>query len=76
VDSKAIRDQIITGQYRPDLNDEPLFAMDRISDVWPQGPPKDSLHVFVSLPAGMGTPTLVDNGGECFVRLFSPAQNI
>jgi hypothetical protein len=69
VDFKAIRDQIITGQYRPDLNDNSLFERDRISAVWPQGPPKDSLHVFVIICS----PTL--NGGECLLIFTAPRSN-
>jgi hypothetical protein len=79
VDFKRIRDHIKAGKYRPDLNDEndeSLFEADTIADVWPGEPPVKHLHVFVSLPSGMGSPTLIDHGGECFLRLFAPAQDI
>jgi hypothetical protein len=76
VDLKAIREHIISGQYRPDLNDQSLYEEDTISDVWSEKPLRGRLHVFVSLPGGKGSPTPVDHRGECFLRLFAPAQDI
>ncbi|KAH9980526.1 hypothetical protein BJV74DRAFT_887757 [Russula compacta] len=50
------------GQYRPNTNDQPLLENRRISDVWPEKPPYNSLHVFVGLPAGVGKATVNDTG--------------
>src|SRR5712671_5393802 len=73
VNLEEVEDSITEGQYRPNVNN-PLLARKRISDVWPAQPPDDHLHVFVSLPSGMGSPTLAYDGGECFIRLFALAQ--
>jgi len=52
-------EQIISaGQYRPNANNQPLQTRREISDVWPEKPDCDRLHVFVSLPDGVGSPTL------------------
>ena len=71
VNPREIKDLI---RYRPSDNDQSLDAMETISDVWPAQPPNKHLHVFVSLPSGMGSPTLAYDGGECFIRLFALAQ--
>jgi hypothetical protein len=47
-----IDDRISAGQYQPQLPPKPLSARERISDVWPNLPPDDHLHVFISLPTG------------------------
>jgi hypothetical protein len=44
--------------------------MDIISDIWER---HGHLHIFVEL---LGHPTLIDTGGEYFIRLFAPAQDI
>lgn len=63
---------ISAGRYWPNANDQPLRARKTISDVWPEQPPYDHLHVFIGLPAGVGKLT----AEECFIRLFAPAQDI
>ena len=47
----------------------------KISDVW-RSPPSDvQLHVYVTLPADMGSPIFSDTTGESYVSL-PPAQDI
>jgi hypothetical protein len=45
---------------------QPLRNIQTISNVWPQSPPKDRLHVYVS----------VEKTGEYSICLFAPLQNI
>jgi hypothetical protein len=47
---EEIKKCIAAGQYQPPLLPEPLFAQERISDVWPNPPPDDHIHVFIGLP--------------------------
>jgi hypothetical protein len=50
---ETIKERIADGQYQPQfLPPKPLSAMDTISDVWPESPPKKHLHVFIRLPTG------------------------
>ena len=72
----AIASSIESGQYRPPSNNSLLKPMKTISDVWPEKPPDKHLHVFVGLPGGVISPNLGYDGGECFIRLFAPAQTI
>ena len=55
-------------RYRPPSDDRPLFSREKISDVWPEQPPDNHLHIFVSLPGGVG------NRSECGICLFVPTQ--
>jgi hypothetical protein len=77
----AVQDKIKRGEYRPNANDQPQplrtvkIITSPISDVWPEPPPHGHLHIFVSVPGGVGSPTLVNAGDECFIRLFALAQN-
>jgi len=48
-----VRPTIFRGQYQPDIKDDPLLPETVISDVWPEPPPGQNLHVFVSLPSGV-----------------------
>ena len=74
---QGIKKLIHGGQYRPISNNgQSLDPMETISDVWPGQPPNRHLHVFVSLPARVSSPAIRYDGGECFIRLFAPAQNI
>jgi len=66
VDLIAVQDEILCGEYRPALNDQELDPMDFISDIWERPPDRD-LHVFVSLPGGVGGLTL---DGECPIWLM------
>jgi hypothetical protein len=78
VDSNASEEmwkKIEAGQYRPTPNDQVLDAMEFISDVW-ERPTDIHLHVFVGLPGRVGSLTLVNTGGECFIRFFAPSQDI
>jgi hypothetical protein len=58
-------------------SDRVLNELVRVSDVWPEQPPEDRLHVFVMLPRPVQeSPTLVNAIGVCFIRLFALAQDI
>jgi hypothetical protein len=56
---KTLKPLIDNATYRPSPSSDKLDPMDAISDVWPKKPPKDRLHVFVGLPAPVGSPTLL-----------------
>jgi hypothetical protein len=59
--NQAIKESIADGRYQPQLSlPEPLYAMDTISDVWPERPPNNRLHVFISLPSEAKRPRLDD----------------
>jgi hypothetical protein len=48
-----------TGKYQLDANDQRrLWPREKIHKVWSEPPSSDYLQVFVSLPAGLGSPTL------------------
>ena len=53
-------------QYQPDPNGKRLPDHKTISDVWPQLPPKERLHVYVS----------VGRTSEYLIRLLVPPQDI
>ena len=36
---------------------EELEPVDSVVEVWPEPPPRGSLHVFVILPGGVGSPS-------------------
>ncbi len=65
-------------QYHPNSGSRRLREFEIIGDIWPEKPPHNRLHVIVHLPAGIGSLTQVydGGGGECFILLFAPAQNI
>jgi hypothetical protein len=67
----------MSGQYWPSINDRVLEEEEIISIVWPEEPPINHLHIFISLPDldVEGSPTRV-LGGECFMRLFVLAQDM
>lgn len=56
---KTLRPLIDNDTYRPSSSSDKLNPVDAISDVWPEQPPKDCLHIFVGLPALVGSPTLL-----------------
>ena len=43
----SVKDAISSGQYQPDVKDQPLSAETVISEIWTEQPPKKTLHVFV-----------------------------
>ena len=55
----------------PTHNQQPLWEEHTISDMWLLGPPHDHLHVYITLPANMGSPTLGGLTGEYFICLFT-----
>ncbi|KAH9964146.1 kinase-like domain-containing protein [Russula dissimulans] len=61
---RATKDPIKAGRYRPPSDHQPLDPMDTLSDVWPVRPPSNHLHIFVELPAGGGSPTLVQTAAS------------
>ena len=67
-----MRDKIDAG-FDPNefINDRRrLKAFENVNQVWPEPPPDDRLHIFVTVPPGGYSPTLVQTVGECFVRLL------
>jgi hypothetical protein len=56
---KTLRPLIDNGTYRPSSSSDKLHPVDAISDVWPEQPPKDRLHVFAGLLAPVSSPTLL-----------------
>ena len=50
-------------QYGPTVEGRRLFPRERISELWPDNPPDDHLHVFVRSPNRVPT---ADAHGECF----------
>ena len=77
MDLVGIEDDIYSGKYRFNTaNEQPLRDTKKLSQVWPQPPSEDQLHVYVTLPANMGRPTPVDTTGEYFIRLFTPVYDI
>ena len=72
MDLDGIRGAISKGKYdfKAADDEEPLWDADTISKLWPpESFSYDQLHIYITLPANMGS-------GECFIRLFAPAQNI
>jgi len=55
----------------PTHNQQPLLEEHTISDTWPLGPPHDHLHVYITLPANVGSPPLPGTAGEYFIRFFT-----
>ncbi len=55
-------------QYHPNSGSQRLWEFEIISDIWPEKPPHNRLHVIVHLLAGIGSLTQVydKGGGECF----------
>ena len=71
---KAIRDD---GEYLFNTADEgQLWGMQTITEVWPWPPSHGQLHVYISLPANMGSSSLGDATGGYIMHLFVPAQTI
>jgi hypothetical protein len=69
VDLDGIIGDIQRGKYEFDTHGEPLRATAKLSSVWHQPWPSDSddhpqLHVYITLPADTGSPTLSDTTGE------------
>ena len=67
MDSGGIKDAVCAGKYQLNINDQPLWNWEKIADVWPWLPSEGQLHICVSLPANMGSPTLVDTTGASYV---------
>ena len=74
MDLGGIREAILKGEYqfKPARDQQPLWAEHTISDTWPLQPPRGQLHVYVTLPANMGSPTLPGTAGEYFMCFFYP----
>jgi hypothetical protein len=74
---KEVEAKIKNGLYQLDANDRrELWQTEKISKVWPEAPPNEQLHVVVTLPSPLGSSTVVDPVGECFIHLFALAQDI
>jgi hypothetical protein len=52
-----------------------INPFDKLSQVFADGLLRTDVHVVVEVPQGMGRPTLIQHGGECFIRLFAPSQH-
>lgn len=78
MDFGGIRDAIQEAKYRfkPTDGQKPLWNEESISDIWPQFPSRGQLHVYVTLPANVGSSKFLDTTSEYFMRLFTPAQDI
>jgi hypothetical protein len=83
VDLNGIQDAISNGEYRFKAADgeKPLPVAAKLSSVWQRPWPSDSddhpqLHVYVTLPADMGSPTLFQVPSEYFIHRFVSAQDI
>jgi hypothetical protein len=83
VDFEGIHDAISDGEYRFKAaeGEKPLPATAKLSSVWQRPWPSDSddhpqLHVYVTLPANMSSPTLVQGIGKYFIHRFVSAQVI
>ena len=54
VNDIAVEDKMMWGEYRPNANDQSLLTLkaiiSRLSEVWPEPPSQDHLHVFIDLP--------------------------
>ncbi|KAI0296171.1 hypothetical protein BC826DRAFT_245379 [Russula brevipes] len=73
------------GRYRPTSNDR-LMQMQKLSVVWPEGPPDDHLHIFVRPEKGVGVqppskrqrinpPSLADGFQPFWNRLWNENVN-
>jgi hypothetical protein len=77
VDLDGIILDIQNGKYEFDTRGIPLSNAAEVSSVWEQPRPSDSddtddhlqLHVYVTLPADMGSPIFSDTSGESYVSL-------
>ena len=65
-DLNAMNKALCAGQRQLNTKGQPLQNIQTISNVWPQLPRKDRLHVYVS----------VDKTGEYFICFFAPLQDI
>jgi hypothetical protein len=71
VDVRSVKEIVSAGTYRPDTNGEsPLRAITTISEIWPQQPPNQNLHVFVTISGSIGRPTLSNTASQYFIRLL------
>ena len=69
MDLVEINDDIFRGKYRFDTADkQPLRPSTNISQVWPQSPSKNHLHIYVTITnPNIGSPTPVDAVGEYII---------
>ena len=78
MDLNGILHDIHNGQYEFDtIGEKPLPETAKLSSVWQRPWPSDSddqpqLHVYITLPAEMGSPSLSDTTGE--YSSFIPVQ--
>ena len=75
MDYTGIADKVRKGDYWSDTEKQPLWDMNMVSDVWPQPPSRNQIHIYITLRPGMGQ-TLVQGTGEYVMRLFVPVHNI
>jgi hypothetical protein len=76
VNFDAVEDKIVRREYRPDANDQPQslntlkVIISQISEVWPEPPSHDHLHVFVDQPVEVYRP-FFRVSGFCFLSWYS-----
>ena len=76
MDYPEIKNKVRKGEYVFDTGEkEPLEEMNMVSDVWPQPPSRNQIHIYITLRPGMSL-TLDQRAGEYFMRLVAPAQDI
>ena len=69
MDYPGIKNKVRKGEYLFDTKEkEPLEEMNMVSDVWPQPPSHNQIHIYITLRPGMST-TLVQGAGEYFMSL-------
>src|SRR6266404_3293267 len=56
----------MASRYRPNANDQSLDPWCKISEVWPQQPPNERLHIFVDVLNGVD---VVASSSEYFISL-------
>ncbi len=69
-----MKELIKTCQYRPSSSGQALDTEETISDMWAEQPPNKHISVFVDVQGGMGNPTPVYDGGECFMSLCASSE--
>ena len=58
------------GQYRPTTVGQQLWGRTKVSDIWPEPPSSEHLHVFVQLSSVVSIAD--DAGGECYMLRIAP----
>jgi hypothetical protein len=65
-----VKEEIKDGRYRPSPDGRELDNMENISEIWPEAPPNNQVHVFVTLPSPTGGVSGWSVRRECFIWLI------